>query len=91
MTIIQKRKIIQHIVDLENDIKELKRVRMELATSGYSSASLSSTGGSKSYTRLDLSKVTETLRELLNELNQYKNLLVMGVSKPIKTVVTIYS
>lgn len=91
MTIIQKRKIIQHIVDLENDIKELKRVRMELATSGYSSASLSSTGGSKSYTRLDMAKITDTLRELLNELNQYKNLLVVGVSKPIKTVVTIYS
>ena len=91
MTIIQKRKIIQHIVDLENDIKELKRVRMERATSGYSSASLSSTGGSKSYTRLDMAKITDTLRELLNELNQYKNLLVVGVSKPIKTVVTIYS
>lgn len=91
MTVIQKRKIIQHIVDLENDIKELKRVRMELATSGFSSASLSSTGGSKSYTRLDLGKVTEAIRELLNELNQYKSLLVVGVSKPIKTVVTIYS
>lgn len=52
---------MKRIVGLEYDIDELKRVRKELVSSGYASASLASGGGSKSYTRLDVSKVTETI------------------------------
>ena len=61
MTTIQKRKVLQRISDLEKDIEELKRCRVEVASSGYSSASLTSTGGSKSYTRTDISKITEAI------------------------------
>lgn len=61
MTTDQKKKVLKRIVGLEYDIDELKRVRKELVSSGYASASLASGGGSKSYTRLDVSKVTETI------------------------------
>ena len=61
MTKDQKKKVLKRIVGLEYDIDELKRVRKELVSNGYASASLASGGGSKSYTRLDVSKVTETI------------------------------
>lgn len=61
MTVEQKRKVLRRIVDLEHDISELKRVRMEIASSGYASATLASSGGSKSYTRQSISSVTEAI------------------------------
>lgn len=64
MTVIQKRKILQRIVDLENDIETLKKVRVNLATEPYVSASLASSGGSRGYTKMDVSKITETIKEL---------------------------
>lgn len=62
----QKRKLLQRISTVENDIEELRRCRVEIAKCGYASASLSSTGGSKTYTRIDLSKITETINDLLD-------------------------
>lgn len=61
MTVIQQKKILTKIVQLEHDIGELKRVRLELAMSGTASATLASSGGSKSYTRIDLDKITQTI------------------------------
>lgn len=90
MTTDQKRKVLQRIAALEGDIGELKRVRMELAASGYASATLASGGGSKSYTRLDLSKVTEAISQLVRELKGLRALLC-GSSKALPSkIVTVY-
>lgn len=91
MTIIQQRKILEKIVGLEKDIDELKKARNEVALTGYASATLSSSGGSKSYTRLDLDKMTNLINQLKIELAQYRNLLFCGKAKTINTIVTIYS
>lgn len=61
MTTLQKKKILVRIAQVEADIEELKRCRVEIAKTGYASATMSSGGGSKSYTRLDLSKITEAI------------------------------
>lgn len=68
MNTVQLRKLLVKVTTLENDIEELKRVRLELAKSGYASATLSSGGGSKSYTRLDISKVNELIGLMSKEL-----------------------
>lgn len=72
MTIDQKRKTLQRIAVLESDIEKLKQVRVEIAQTGYSSATLSSGGGSKSYTRLDISKITEAINALTSELKRLR-------------------
>lgn len=91
MTTKQKVKILQNIVKLEGDIDELKQARLEVIQTGYASATLSSSGGSKSYTRIDIDKMTSTIKELQRELEQYRNILSNGQSNPLKTIVTIYS
>lgn len=78
MTITQTRKILQRIVDIENDIDELKKARADIAKNGYASATMSTGGGSKSYTRLDLSKITEAISALTSELKQLKSMLMSG-------------
>lgn len=91
MTVIQKRKILENICGLKHDIAELKRVRMEVACSGYSSATMSSGGGSKTFSRMDLEKLTSTINELEHELNQYMSLLANGTTTPFRTIATIWS
>lgn len=91
MQITQQKKILKQIVDLESDITELKRCRLEIAKNGYASASMSSGGGSKSYTRLDLSKITELLVQMTNELKSLKA-LVNGKSPATPTqILVVYS
>lgn len=94
MTITQKRKILTRINEIENDISELKRVRKEIAENGYSSASMSSGGGSKSYTRLDLAKISTLISELTSELKGLRKLLTSDGTTdetiPSKTIYTIY-
>ena len=58
------KQIIVKIQNLDRDIAELERVRVELASNGYASATVSSSGGSKSYTRQDIAKVSELLAQL---------------------------
>lgn len=72
MTIDQKKKTLQRIAVLESDIEKLKQVRVEIAQTGYASATLSSGGGSKSYTRLDISKITEAINALTSELKKLR-------------------
>ena len=90
MNTLQKRKILERLQALEGDIEALKRCRIDIAVRGYASATLSSGGGSKSYTRLDLAKITELIAELLRETRQLRNLLG-GSSIPIRHIVTVYS
>lgn len=72
MTTEQKRKTLQRIADIERDVAALKKARTEIAASGYASATLASGGGSRSYTRLDLSKITEAISALTSELKKLK-------------------
>lgn len=94
MTIAQKRKILTRVVEIEADITELKRVRKEIAEKGYASASISSGGGSKSYSHLDLAKISTLISELTTELKGLRNLLVSDGSSdtaiPSKKIYTIY-
>jgi hypothetical protein len=92
MTIVQKRKVLQKISEVENDIEELKRCRAEIAKNGYASATMSSGGGAKSYTRLDLSKITEAISALTSELKQLRGMLVGAGQQSIwKNVLIVYS
>ena len=91
MTTYQKRTIIEKIVNIENDIAELEKARVEIGISGYASATISVSGGSKSYTRMDIDKITKLIGELNNKLTQYKNMLATGNGTPIKTIVPVYS
>ena len=92
MTTIQKRKVLQRIQEVENDIEELKRCRSEIAKNGYASATMSSGGGSKSYTHLDLTKITEAISALTSELKKLKAMLSsVGGSQGIwKSVLVVY-
>ncbi len=76
MTIEQKRKVLSTIQRLQRDIETLKDVRVKLASSEYVSASLSSGGGSKSYTRQDIGKLVEAIRQLSKELQLFRNMRV---------------
>lgn len=91
MTIIQKRKVLERIVEVESNLEILKKARVEAALNGYASATLSSSGGSKSYTRIDIDKITNLIDELTKELAQYKLILRCGVSKQITSIATVYS
>lgn len=91
MTTLQKRKVLQRIQEVESDIEELKRCRSEIAKNGYASASMSSGGGAKSYTHLDISKITEAISALTSELKKLKALLRdVGQQGIWKNVLVVY-
>ena len=91
MTTLQKRKVLQRIQEVESDIEELKRCRSEIAKNGYASATMSSGGGSKSYTRLDISKITEAISALTGEMKKLKALLKnVGQQGIWKNVLVVY-
>lgn len=90
MTIEQQKKIMKKIVGLEQDIETLKKARLEIAVNGYSSATIASGGGSKTYSRLDLDKISNLISTLLKELTEWRNLLATENSRQIKTMVTVY-
>lgn len=78
--------------EVESDIAELKRCRSEIAKTGYASATMSSGGGSKSYTRLDLSKITEAISALTSELKQLRGMLNNYAQQTLwKNVLVVYS
>ena len=91
MTILQKRKILTKIQQIEIDIETLKKTRLEIAVKGYASASLASQGGSKSYSHLDLDKITTIIEELTRELKSMRSLLHSESGISINTIATIYS
>ena len=91
MTQDQLVKTINKIVSLEKDIDALKLARLEAATSGFASASISSVGGSKTYTRLSPSQITSLIKELRKELAQLRNMLYGREANPLKSTYIIYS
>lgn len=90
MTITLKRKILTRIQMLEHDIVALEDARTKIAIGGVVSISLSSTGGSKSLTKLSLKDITDLLWELRMELTKLQNLLTTGTTSPFKHIYTIY-
>lgn len=83
MTIEQKRKILARIAQCQHDIAALKDARLQIGISGTASATVSGGTGSKSYTRLDLSKINELISALSKELVQLRNLLAGRSANPI--------
>ena len=91
MTISKQRKLLQRIAEVEDEISALKKTRLEILESGYASASPSTSGGSKSYSRMPPEKITQAIRDLQKELNSLRKLL-NGVSDfAPTTIATVYS
>lgn len=90
MTISQKRKIIKRIQDLEHDISTLEDVRLRVASSGYASATLTSSGGSRSYTRLDIDKISQTISTLRQDIKGYRRLLAGSSPAMPSQIYTVY-
>ena len=90
MNITQKRKILTRITEIEADIEELKKARQEVASSGYASATVSSGGGSRSYTRSDISKITEAISALTSEMKKLREMLAGGSSSIWTNVLITY-
>lgn len=91
MTTSQKRQIIERIAQTEADLATMRRVRMEVAASGFASASLASGGGSKSYTRLDLARIILLISALENEVKGLRKLLAPVSTVQPSTTYTVYS
>ena len=92
MTTEQKRKILQRIVVVERDIETLKEARTEIAANGYASATLASGGGSRSYTRLDVAKLTEAIASLTSELTELREMLAAPGPRGLwQNVLVVYS
>ena len=91
MTTTQKRQIIERIAQTESDIATLRRVRIEIAASGFSSATLASGGGSKSYTRHDIDKITSLIYAMEGELRGLRRLLAPATPVMPSITYTVYS
>lgn len=77
--------------EVEKDLAELKRCRTEIAKNGYASATMSSGGGSRSYTHLDLSKITEAISALTSELKKLRAMLKnVGSQQLWSNVLVVY-
>lgn len=77
--------------EVEKDLEELKRCRVEIAKNGYASATMSSGGGSRSYTHLDLSKITEAISALTSELKKLRAMLKnVGSQQLWSNVLVVY-
>lgn len=88
---VRTRKILERISEVSDELSEARRVRREILASGSASASLSSGGGSKSYTRLDIDKITALIHELNRELSSLRGLLSGSGGLRIGRIMTIRS
>ena len=68
----------------------MKKARQEVASSGYASATVSSGGGQRSYTRSDISKITEAISALISEMKKLRALLAGGSSSIWTDVLVVY-
>ena len=91
MTTTQKRQIIERIAQTEADLATMRRVRMEVAASGFSSATLASGGGSKSYTRQDIARIIMLISAMEGELRGLRRLLAPASAALPSVTYTVYS
>lgn len=75
----------------QQNIEILKKARIDAVANGFSSATISTTGGSKSYTRMNPQQITDVIDDLLREMEQLRGLLATGNARPIRTIATIYN
>jgi hypothetical protein len=75
MNIHRQRDVLERIQNLRKDIERMEAARTEAAVNGYASASISSTNGSKSWTRMSLSEITKVLESLECRLESLRRLL----------------
>ena len=87
----RKRRILERIARADSDLDTLRRVRIEIAASGFASATLASGGGSKSYTRHDLDKITALVSTLEREVKGLRRLLAPAPSAMPSITYTVYS
>lgn len=90
MTTYQKRTILERMAQTQENIDILKQARIEAVANGFASATISTTGGSKSYSRISPEQITKVIDELLKELEQLRNMLATGRAKTIHTIPTVY-
>lgn len=90
MQIEQKRKILERIRVIQLDLENLKQARQQALINGYASATISSGGGSKSYTKIDVAKFTEIINELNKELKDLRSLISSVNKASPKQIYTIY-
>ncbi len=90
MTIGQKRKIIAKVQQLEGDVGQLEAVRVRLASAEFASASLSTGGGSQSYTRADIAKVDAAIKSMTAQLARLRRLLRGDAPGLGRTIYTVY-
>ena len=64
-------------------------MRIDLLSSGYASASMSSGGGSRSYTRMDVDKISNSIQILKSEVKNLKKIL-NGSNKSTPKTINIY-
>ena len=88
---MKQKKLLARIVKLEEDIEQLEEVRLELLKSGYASATMSSGGGSRSYTRMDVGKITEAIREMKSEIRSCRKMLLGASPISPAQIFTVYS
>lgn len=90
MTIGQKRKTILKIQKIEGDILALEDVRLRLASAEEASVSISAGGGSRSYTRADLGKLTSAIACLKVQLRNLRKLLAGENQALGRAIYTVY-
>lgn len=78
MDIAQTKTILKRIQAAEADVEILRQTRLEVARSGYASATISSGGGSRSYTRANLPQLTELIQQLEREIKTLRKQLATG-------------
>ena len=86
MNVEQKRKILIRIQEVDKELSDLKAVRAQLLSNPYQSATISSGGGSRSYTVADSSRLSEAISEL-TEVARCTQCIVEGAEDDIRQIV----
>ena len=87
MTLADSIRLARVRATIHRDIAELDRAIQEIALSGTATATLSSSGGSKSYTRLDLDKLRAYRKDLATRAARLAD-LAAGSRAGVRRIVT---
>jgi len=89
MTDIARQNLLKNKAQLIFWITEIDRVIHDIAVKGTASASISAGGGSKSYTKLDVSKLYEVRMDYTSRVSQIQRRLAGVPSTGIRHVMTV--
>ena len=87
MTSAQRTNLIAQRRQLREDIRKLERAMIDLASQEFVSVSLSSGGGSKSFSRSDTGRIQQTIAHLADKIAAI-NAALSGTASPggIRTI-----